>query len=102
MMEVEYKLLDKIKLLILDGKNFKEISSLLNLDIHYVIYLAKKLKGSIILSCKNEDFFIVKKIDKLLNKQYKSVSSFSYDLQYKILDMIHLSDDEGAYVQNKT
>ena len=94
MIDVNYELLEKIKLLIIDDKNFKEISGLLNLDIHYVIYLAKKIKGNIIMSCKNEDFFIVKKIDKLLHKQYKSVSSFSYDLQYKILDMIHLSDDE--------
>ena len=50
-MEVEYKLLNKIKLLILDGYNFKEISSILNLDIHYIIYLSKKIKTNIIASC---------------------------------------------------
>lgn len=94
MMEVEYKLLDKIKLLILDGKNFKEISSILNLDIHYIIYLSKKIKTNIIASCNSEKFFIVNKIDALLHKKYKSVNSFSYDLQYKIIDMIHLSDEE--------
>ena len=44
MVDVNYELLYKIKLLIVDGKKFKEISELLNLDIHYVIYLAKKMK----------------------------------------------------------
>lgn len=94
MEEVEYELLNKVKILIVNGHNFKQISEKLNLDIHYVIYLSKKIKSDIIASCKNEEFFIVKIIDKLLNKKYKSVSNFSYDLQYKILNMIHLSDEE--------
>lgn len=94
MIDVDYGLLDKIKLLIINGNNFKNISNILNLDIHYVIYLSKKIKSNIIASCNNEEFYIVKIIDKLLHKQYKSTTSFSYDLQYKILDMIHLSDEE--------
>ena len=94
MEKVEYELLNKVKILIVDGHNFKQISEKLNLDIHYVIYLSKKIKSDIIASSKNEEFFIVKIIDKLLNKKYKSVSNFGYDLQYKILNMIHLSDEE--------
>ena len=94
MNEIEYELLNKVKILIINGYKFKDISDKLNLDIHYVIYLSKKIKSDIIASCRDEEFFIVKIIDKLLNKKYKSVSNFSYDLQYKILNMIHLSDEE--------
>lgn len=93
-MNINYDLLSKIKYLISVGKNIKEISYILNLDYHYIEYLLGKVKTDIIFSSISDEFYLVAIIDKLLNKNNKERNSFPYMYQYKILDMLNLSDEE--------
>lgn len=93
-MNINFDLLSKIKYLISVGKNIKEISYILNLDYHYIEYLLGKVKTDIIFSSISDEFYLVSIIDKLLNKNNKERNSFPYMYQYKILDMLNLSDEE--------
>lgn len=94
MNNINFQLLEDVKYLIKDGKSLKEVSRILNIDLNYIKYLCKKIKTDIIQSSNTEDFFLVPKIDRLLNKQYKSYTRFPYQHEYMIIDMIHLSDEE--------
>lgn len=93
-MNINFDFLSKIKYLISVGKNIKEISYILNLDYHYIEYLLGKVKTDIIFSSISDEFYLVSIIDKLLNKNNKERNSFPYMYQYKILDMLNLSDEE--------
>ena len=93
-METNFELLNSIKYLISTGKNFEQISGLLNLDLNYVKYLSKKIKTDIIQDCNSDEFYLIIMIDTLLGKKYHSYNRFSYELQYKVLEMLHLSDEE--------
>lgn len=94
MKNINFQLLDDIKCLIKNGKTLKEVSYILNIDLNYIKYLCKKIKTDIIQSSNCEEFFLVPRIDKLLNKQYKSYTKFPYQHEYKIIEMLHLSDEE--------
>lgn len=93
-METKFELLDSIKYLVSTGKNFEEISVILNLDLNYVKYLSKKIKTDIIQSCNSDEFYLIIMIDTLLGKKYQNYDRFSYELQYKVIEMLHLSDEE--------
>ena len=93
-MYIDFELLNKIKCLISEGRNLKDISCVLNLDLNYVEYLISKVKIDIIFSSISDEFYLVPIIDKLLNKKIESRCRFPYIYQYKILDMLHLSDEE--------
>ena len=94
MKNINFQLLDEIKYLIRNGKTLNEVSHILNIDLNYIRYLCKKIKTDIIQSSNCEDFFLVPRIDKLLNKQYKSYTKFPYQHEYMIIDMINLPDEE--------
>lgn len=93
-METKFELLNTVKYLISTGKSLKDVSVLLNLDLNYVKYLSKKIKTDIIQSCNSDEFYLVIVIDTLLEKKYQAYDRFSYDLQYQVLNMLHLSDEE--------
>ncbi len=93
-METKFELLNTIKELVSTGKNLEEISVLLHLDLNYVKYLAKKVKTDIILACNSDEFYLIIMIDTLLEKKYQNYERFSYELQYKVLELLHLSDEE--------
>lgn len=93
-METNFELLNSIKYLISTGKSLKQVSVLLNLDLNYVKYLSQKIKTDIIHGCISEEFYLVPIIDKLLNKKFKFYNKFPYEHQYKIIDMLYLSDEE--------
>lgn len=94
MKDINFQLLDEMKYLLSTGKSLKEISVILKLDLNYVKYLSKKIKTDVIQSSNCEEFYLVPLIDKLLNKKYRHYNKFPYEHQYKILDILHLSDEE--------
>lgn len=93
-METKFELLNTIKYMISTGKNLNDVSVLLHLDLNYVKYLVKKIKTDIIQECNSDEFYLIIMIDTLLGKKYQNYNRFSYDLQYKVIEMLHLSDKE--------
>ena len=71
-MKMEFSLNDSICKLLLDDMSIKEISSFLNLDNKYILYLLGKIRNDIIKEANEERFIVAHKIDCLFNCGNKS------------------------------
>ena len=69
MIKTDFDLCDYIIDLLIKGKSLFEMSSILNLDDNYIVYLLKKIKSEYVCSGDYTKFEIVIKIDELFGKQ---------------------------------
>ena len=71
MENINYNIYEIISRLVLEDKGIIEISQELNLEKSFVVTILKKARNEYILSFDEKKYYLVSKIDELLNRKKK-------------------------------
>ena len=93
-MKTYFNLENIVSELVIENRSFRDISSILQLDMNYISYVLNKIRTRIIRTSDESNFYLAYKIDHLTNKHYSNrILSGNEITRQTIIDMIIKGED---------